>query len=129
MGNSTYEYRKMRHKCVMCNCDLPEDDPRTYCQDCYNKRQKERQKQESKPATLCWTCINSVPINVKGHYLTGCPWSMRFEPVEGWTAEEREYRTSYLKNDKKLITYLVRECPMFFPSDRKLEAKIRNEKI
>ena len=54
---------------------------------------------------------------------------MRFEPVPGWRAEKREYRTSYVKCNKRLTTYLVRECPMFFPSDRELEARLRNEKI
>ena len=48
--------------------------------------------------TLCWDCRNSTE--------KGCEWAERFEPVEGWEAEE-SFKKEYGK------TYIVRKCPKF----------------
>lgn len=50
--------------------------------------------------TLCWRCANSVN--------SGCSWSESFEPVQGWTAEEK-----FKINEPYGKTYLVKDCPEF----------------
>lgn len=60
-----------------------------------------------KQETLCWYCAHAVPEKKKGH---GCPWSLGFQPVRGWQAEPKIYRTG-----KKICgtSYFVMDCPLF----------------
>lgn len=80
-----------------------------------------------KKETLCWTCENACG---------GCPWSRKFEPVEGWEAERSaiSFRRDYthLRKDgkrtvrkHKIVTdsYLVLCCPLYEKEDKR---KIRN---
>lgn len=59
-------------------------------------------------ASLCWKCYRSV------HWVddpTPCTWAMRFEPVEGWEAEE----TMLGGDHKNVLSYKVIKCPLFEP--------------
>lgn len=62
-------------------------------------------------ATLCWDCAHAVPNPATG---AGCPWSMRFEPVEGWAAELRTLK-NYAEANKPRedVSYIVTACPLF----------------
>lgn len=52
--------------------------------------------------TKCWTCKNTND---------SCPWfSANPKPVEGWTAERKDYKQS---NGELCDTYIVRECPNY----------------
>ena len=66
---------------------------------------------EVKTPTLCWTCRNAVPKMVNGKYICGCSWSVRLEPVKGWTAENS------VKNQRsesyRMETWHVLECPEY----------------
>lgn len=62
-------------------------------------------------ANICFDCKNAVP-DKEGH---GCPWSRKFEPVPGWTAEPTTIRQGY-KYDA-VDTYIITECPLFDPDD------------
>ena len=66
-------------------------------------------EKEVKTPTLCWTCRNAVPKMVKGEYVCGCSWSVRLEPVKGWTAEKD------VKSPKNnpIETWCVLECPEY----------------
>lgn len=57
--------------------------------------------------SLCWCCQNAVPSKEKG---TGCPWSERFAPVDGWCAFRHE-----IDNGEGRFTesYCVASCPRF----------------
>lgn len=55
---------------------------------------------------ICFDCKNSVPDD-RGH---GCPWSRKFEPVEGWTAKKVK---QCIGNGKYDETYHITACPMF----------------
>ena len=59
-------------------------------------------------ANICFDCKNAVPDD-EGH---GCPWSRKFEPVEGWTAEVVKLN---LGNGKVGETYHITKCPQFDP--------------
>ncbi len=52
--------------------------------------------------TLCWRCRNA---------LKKCPWSIRFEPVEGWDAVSTRLQTA--SNASCRDSFLVKACPMF----------------
>ena len=69
-----------------------------------------------KPETICFKCDNA-----KG----GCPWSDRFEPVDGWTAEE----TLVNYGDQVHVTssYCVSDCPMYTPDADKNFKRIHND--
>lgn len=77
--------------------------------------------------TLCEICLRSAPR--KGE---GCPWSMRFEAVEGWTATPTRFlvRTSMKEKGvppyRAVDSYLVHACPLFV-SDRRRRALMTNE--
>ena len=48
----------------------------------------------------------------------GCPWSLKGEPVEGWSAIRRDIRLqSPKKKDKarSVESYLVVACPLYRP--------------
>lgn len=63
--------------------------------------------------TLCWSCANAVP-SADGE--RGCPWSLKGEPVEGWSAIRRDIRLqSTGKKDKarSVESYLVVACPRY----------------
>lgn len=55
-------------------------------------------KEEDFEENICWECIHSVP-NLCDR---GCPWSMFFEPVDGWDATPTADGG-----------YLIKGCPMF----------------
>lgn len=61
---------------------------------------------------ICFDCKNAVP-DKEGH---GCPWSRKFEPVPGWTAEPVKVGAGKYVVD----TYCITDCPMF---DEDREAK------
>ena len=68
-------------------------------------------EKEVKTPTLCWACRNAVPKMVNGKYICGCSWSVRLEPVKGWTAENS------VKNQRsesyRMETWHVLECPKY----------------
>lgn len=54
--------------------------------------------------TLCWCCENAVPsMN------TGCSWSRKLEPVEGWRADKRLITYDTVQK----VSYLVHWCPEY----------------
>ena len=62
------------------------------------------ENKQIKKATLCWRCRHAVPSAS-----TGCSWSRRFVPVEGWTAEKHQQKQS----GSVYETYCVISCPLF----------------
>lgn len=62
------------------------------------------ENKQIKKATLCWRCRHAV-LSAS----TGCSWSRRFVPVEGWTAEKHQQRS----NGSAYETYCVTSCPLF----------------
>lgn len=54
----------------------------------------------------CWFCRHAVP-----HQGNERPWTMRFEPVPGWDAEERPYLLG--RGARLATTYKIRDCPRF----------------
>lgn len=62
------------------------------------------ENKQIKKATLCWRCRHTVPS-----VSTGCAWSCRFVPVEGWTAEKHQQKQS----GSVYETYCVISCPLF----------------
>ena len=71
-------------------------------------------EKEVKTPTLCWTCRNAVPKMVNGKYICGCSWSVRLEPVKGWT-EEKDVKEA--NSPKPIKTWKVIDCPEY-ESDR-----------
>lgn len=67
------------------------------------------ENKQIKKATLCWRCRHAVPSAS-----TGCSWSRRFVPVEGWTAEKHRQRS----NGSVYETYCVTSCPLFQKDSR-----------
>lgn len=65
---------------------------------------------EVKTPTLCWACRNAVPKIVNGKYICGCSWSMRLEPVKGWTAEKSIKKP---RSDDPTETWHVTGCPEY----------------
>lgn len=59
---------------------------------------------QTKKPSICWKCKNAVPSAS-----TGCSWSCRFVPVEGWTAEKHQQKQS----GSVYETYCVISCPLF----------------
>ena len=59
-------------------------------------------------ANICFDCKNAVPDD-RGH---GCPWSRKFEPVEGWTAEIIKLN---IGNGRYEDNYHITACPLFDP--------------
>lgn len=64
-------------------------------------------------STICWSCKRACG---------GCAWSKKFEPVEGWNAEETlvknwKYwkRRDGVKMSKPEYTksYVVKSCPLY----------------
>lgn len=68
-------------------------------------------EKEVKAPTLCWTCRNAVPKMANGKYICGCSWSVRLDPVKGWTAEKD------VKNQRsesyRMETWHVLKCPEY----------------
>ena len=66
----------------------------------------------SKNATLCWKCKNAVPKKdyIGGYYITGCDWSLKRLPVDGWTATRSDINLAPSRN---LVSYCVHICPLF----------------
>ena len=65
---------------------------------------------EVKTPTLCWTCRNAVPKMANGKYICGCSWSVRLEPVKGWTAEKSIKNAN---SANKIETWNVLDCPEY----------------
>ena len=57
-------------------------------------------------SSICIDCEKSCGL---------CAWSSKLKPVEGWTAKPIKRVTK----DKIYDGYLVTECPLFEPADRK----------
>ena len=66
-------------------------------------------KKTVKHPAICWKCRNAVPSAS-----TGCSWSRRFVPVEGWTAEKHQQKQS----GSVYETYCVISCPLFQKDSR-----------
>ena len=60
--------------------------------------------------TLCWSCRNAVPKVVDGKYIAGCSWSIKLEPVKGWTAKKSVKRG---QGGGRLETWHVQDCPEY----------------
>ena len=60
-----------------------------------------------KRANICFDCTNAVPDD-NGH---GCPWSRKFEPVPGWTAEPTVLNPGGRYD--RTETYRITACPLF----------------
>lgn len=61
--------------------------------------------------TLCWCCKNAVPKKDEyDNYITGCSWSIKAIPVNGWQYSKK---TITYYDDKAVYTYLVTSCPKF----------------
>lgn len=70
--------------------------------------------------TICWQCANAVPSQY-----TGCPWSEKGLPVEGWEAEDTtdkhiDYMSQkYIDSGQRM--YNVYDCPMFMMDSRRTD--------
>ena len=73
-------------------------------------------------ANICFNCKNSVPDDC-GH---GCPWSRKFEPIPGWTAEPTTLKVGY---GQPVETYHITACPMFDRDDRSKHEYERNKPV
>ena len=65
--------------------------------------------------TLCWSCVHAAP-SADGE--RGCPWSLKGEPVDGWSAIRRDIRLQNPKkkeNVRSVESYLVVACPLYRP--------------
>lgn len=74
--------------------------------------------------TLCWTCEKSG----HGDY-SECPWEKKFQPVDGWQAEQRDIL--YVGGGQKYLceSYFVKRCPLYKrQSKKKKEEKPKEEK-
>lgn len=61
--------------------------------------------------TLCWYCRHAVPSIGKG---TGCSWSQKGRPVDGWTAQRRDVLLQRPYGLNELVeSYRVENCPRF----------------
>ena len=63
-------------------------------------------------ANICFDCQNAVPNGED----RGCPWSERFEPVPGWTAELAVTNPHWNPS----LTYEITACPLFIADERKV---------
>lgn len=68
-----------------------------------------KKKKVQKP-TLCWKCKNAVPKISGGKYIAGCSWSIKFEPVKGWTARKSVKQG---RNGSFLESWNVKSCPEY----------------
>lgn len=68
-----------------------------------------KKKKVQKP-TLCWKCRNAVPKISGGKYIAGCSWSIKLEPVEGWTARKSVKRG---RNGSFVDSWNVQSCPAY----------------
>lgn len=64
---------------------------------------KTKQPVKKSVPTLCWTC------NLAGKSI--CQWDRKFEPVDGWEAEETKIWVSFKGRYEK--SYRVVRCPLF----------------
>jgi hypothetical protein len=62
-------------------------------------------------STLCWKCQRAVGLNM-------CEWADRFEPVEGWDAEETSIQLHANGIVETTQSFMVRSCPKFIPDKR-----------
>ena len=58
-----------------------------------------------KDMTICWKCRHALPKIVRAHYIRGCEWSIKHQPVPGWDAEKK------IVEDR--LSYKVHKCPKF----------------
>ena len=56
---------------------------------------------------LCWICKNAVPNPIT---CTGCNWSKKSKPVDGWKAREKMMK---IWGGGEVVSYFVTECPEF----------------
>ncbi|HBS60910.1 MAG TPA: hypothetical protein DEA44_16810 [Firmicutes bacterium] len=78
----------------------------TQCEYLTKEQKAEMLHRKNKNETLCWRCYHAT--NPEGK----CPWSARFEPVEGWTADKGWVRIGDYST-QKIESYFVRACPLF----------------
>lgn len=55
--------------------------------------------------SICWDCRKAV---------RKCPWSKKFEPVEGWTAIRRDV---LIAGKRRAESYFVLACPEYVPDE------------
>ncbi len=60
--------------------------------------------------SICWDCVHAVPDPSKG---TGCSWSVRFKPVEGWIAKHKPQVLYSGPVPRMVSSWLVLKCPKF----------------
>lgn len=67
---------------------------------------------KEKPSQLCWDCKNCY---------NGCPWSLDFEPIEGWKATPTKIasETTIDGVQQKILidSFYIEECPLFEEDD------------
>ena len=73
---------------------------------------------DAKNVNICFDCQNAIPNPETGR---GCPWSERFEPVEGWTAELAVLNPNWNPS----LTYHITACPLFLADERKVNHRGR----
>ena len=109
-----YETQSHSKRCPECRIELKRENARRYYREKkasqgetvtpYNKpRRVEKSRKSVNDETLCWTCQNSVPD--KEH---GCLWSMKLEPVPGWTIHK--YINSSNLGYERIN---VKKCPLY----------------
>ena len=77
--------------------------------ECYSKSKPDK---STKRPTLCWKCKNASN--------SGCSWSKRFKPVEGWDATPTTVKEGYLKDGsvRNVDSFNVHTCPKFIQNKR-----------
>ena len=76
------------------------------------RRDREDPKRHNQ--TRCWTCRHAVPntrdaSDIGKPGAKGCPWSISFEPVPGWTAKQTVKYCGYTP----YRSFDVQKCPMW----------------
>ena len=80
-----------------------------------------------KEPTLCYSCARAYSL---------CPWSKRFEPIEGWDAVPTKLKVGQSRNgsgeivpQKEIDSYLVINCPMFIEDGKTIEERRKQRQM
>ena len=108
MSDFLYNYRRREHLCVDCGEPAQRKGKWWFvrCEECRTKL-LDQQAHADKSQSICWSCQNAVP-SADGS--RGCEWSIKKQPVEGWTAQE-SWQTAI--HGEKLRSYKVLSCPKY----------------
>jgi len=112
MGDFLYSYRRHEHLCVDCGEPAKQRGKWWFIR-CEKSRTKKLNKQahSDKAQSLCWSCQNAVP-SADGK--RGCEWSIKKQPVEGWTAVEKWQAAM---RGGQMRCYKVISCPKYKEDD------------